>query len=61
MPEGKPAHVRCIQLDDENLCRLFGDPRRPKVCLDFKAGLDVCGRQNEFAFKALTELETQTR
>jgi len=23
MPDGKPAGVRCAQLDEQNLCRLF--------------------------------------
>src|SRR5258708_12888559 len=32
MPGGKPAGVRCIQLDAENRCRLYGRPERPAVC-----------------------------
>ena len=35
MPNGKPAGVRCVQLDDDNLCKLFGTPQRPAVCGDF--------------------------
>jgi len=37
MPEGKIAGNRCIQLDENNLCKLFGHPSRPKVCREFKA------------------------
>ena len=33
MPRGKPAGVRCVQLDDEQRCRLFGRPERPAVCV----------------------------
>jgi len=35
MPEGKPAGVRCVQLDANNLCTLFGSPLRPMVCGQF--------------------------
>ena len=31
MPRGKPAGVRCVQLDDANRCRIFGDAARPGV------------------------------
>ncbi len=31
MPKGKKAGERCVQLDDSNLCQLFGKPERPKV------------------------------
>ena len=60
MPNGKPAGVRCIQLSDENLCQLFNDPRRPQVCLNFKAEAQICGDDNPFALKVLTELELVT-
>lgn len=60
MPQGKPAGVRCIQLDDNNLCRLFGKPQRPKVCLQFKACPDVCGTHRDGALTLLTELEQLT-
>ncbi len=60
MPDGKPAGVRCVQLNDDNLCRLFGKPERPKVCLQFKAMKDVCGDSNSQAFAIITELEAAT-
>ena len=60
MPLGKPAGVRCVQLDEHNMCRLFGLPTRPKVCLDFKASVDVCGDTNEYAIKLISYLEGET-
>lgn len=61
MPSGKPAGVRCVQLDDLNRCRLFGDPSRPKVCGDLKADPEMCGKTNEDAFAYLSSLELETR
>ncbi|MCA1767228.1 MAG: YkgJ family cysteine cluster protein [Idiomarina sp.] len=60
MPNGKPAGVRCVQLDDDNLCRLFGKPERPKVCGEFSADKDVCGDTREQAIILLTSLEEDT-
>jgi len=60
MPNGKPAGVRCIQLDDHNLCKLFGDPRRPKVCIDFKPDVAICSNSNEEAIRIIGELEERT-
>lgn len=60
MPNGKPAGVRCIQLDDDNLCRLFGKPERPKVCGEFSATEDVCGESRNEAIILLTSLEEDT-
>ncbi|MGM0544483.1 MAG: YkgJ family cysteine cluster protein [Pseudomonadota bacterium] len=60
MPNGKPAGVRCAQLDEQNLCRLFGDPARPAVCERFQFDAAVCGRQREEALVTLTWLEAHT-
>lgn len=60
MPEGKPAGVRCVQLNDDNLCRLFGDPNRPTVCERFDFDHSVCGEHREQALATLTWLETST-
>ncbi|MFE8072084.1 YkgJ family cysteine cluster protein [Marinobacteraceae bacterium S3BR75-40.1] len=57
MPEGKPAGVRCIQLDDNGLCRLFGDPRRPKVCGQFQPEEAICGTSREEALATIRWLE----
>ncbi|QSX37323.1 YkgJ family cysteine cluster protein [Shewanella sedimentimangrovi] len=61
MPQGKPAGVRCIQLTDDNLCRLFGAPERPRVCLAFSATADVCGTSAEEAIWLITSLEQLTQ
>ncbi|MCD8523915.1 MAG: YkgJ family cysteine cluster protein [Saccharospirillaceae bacterium] len=60
MPAGKAAGERCIQLNDDNLCRLFGDPRRPAVCGDFKADEQVCAADNQTALENLILLESST-
>lgn len=60
MLNGKPAGVRCIQLNENNLCKLFGKPERPAVCHNFKACSDICGNTNEQALTIITELEQIT-
>ncbi|WP_252109206.1 MULTISPECIES: YkgJ family cysteine cluster protein [unclassified Halomonas] len=60
MPGGKPAGVRCVQLDDDNLCRLFGDPTRPAVCARFEFDHDVCGERRDQALATLAWLEAST-
>ena len=60
MPSGKPAGQRCIQLDANNLCKLFGQPERPKVCADFGAEDWVCGTDNEQAMLIISDLEAKT-
>jgi hypothetical protein len=61
MPEGKPAYVRCVQLDEENRCLLFGLAERPAVCLSYAATFELCGETNEYAFVQLEKLERATR
>ena len=60
MPNGKPAGIRCIQLNDNNECTLFGNEKRPKVCLTLQPSLLMCGQSNEEAFNNLIELEQLT-
>ena len=60
MPNGKPAGVRCIQLDEADRCRLFGDPRRPAVCASLRPTLEMCGADRAQAMQYLTELEVMT-
>ncbi|MCW8344887.1 YkgJ family cysteine cluster protein [Vibrio sp. ZSDZ65] len=60
MPNGKPSGVRCIQLNEDNLCKLFGQPERPKVCHDFKPCPDVCSSTNQQALSNLLELDRLT-
>lgn len=57
MPEGKPAGVRCVHLDEALRCRLFRDPRRPAVCAQFRAEESICGNSREQALANLQHLE----
>jgi len=58
MPEGKPAGVRCIHLLEDNRCALFGDPSRPRVCVDYKAEPEFCGNNRDEALRILELLES---
>lgn len=60
MPQGKPAGTRCVQLDEKNLCRLFGDPRRPAVCHRFEYDAELCGSHRSEALERIRLLETLT-
>jgi Fe-S-cluster containining protein len=57
MPNGKPAGVRCIQLDESNRCRLFGKPERPLVCQRLKPEPAMCGASRDEALEILTRWE----
>jgi hypothetical protein len=57
MPQGKPGGVRCLHLDKDYACRLWGDPERPKVCAAFKAEHEICGVNRADAMRVLTLLE----
>jgi Fe-S-cluster containining protein len=61
MPAGKPAGVRCVQLTDDNRCRLFGLPERPAVCASLKPSEEMCGQSAEEALTYLNMLEIATR
>lgn len=60
MPNGKPAGVRCVQLDEGNRCKLFGKPERPAVCARLQANVGMCGYSNAEAMRILEELEWLT-
>ena len=57
MPDGKPAGERCIQLNENNCCKIFAHSSRPEVCESFKASEEFCGQSNSQALKNLTFLE----
>jgi hypothetical protein len=61
MPHGKPAGVRCVQLSDEHLCRIFDLPERPQVCINFSAASDTCGVTRAEGIAILAQLEELTR
>lgn len=60
MPEGKPAGVRCLQLDEKNLCKIYGHPERPAVCGSLRAEKEMCGDTREEALAWLARLERLT-
>ena len=60
MPGGKPAGVRCIQLDEHNRCQLFGLPERPAVCGALRPSTEMCGNTQSEASAWLAWLEAQT-
>ncbi len=60
MPNGKPAGVRCIHLDEDFSCRLYGTSERPDVCSRFQAEPETCGDNREQAIKWLAGLERMT-
>jgi hypothetical protein len=60
MPEGKPAGVRCVQLTEDNRCKLFGHPSRPAVCSLLRPSEEMCGNSRSSALTYLTVLEKAT-
>ena len=60
MPNGKEAGERCIQLDENNMCMLFGKTERPTVCSGLKPSFEMCGKSNAEAFDFLENLERET-
>jgi hypothetical protein len=60
MPNGKPAGVRCVQLDERNGCRIFGQPERPRVCGGLQPSPEMCGASAAQAMFFLSELERLT-
>jgi hypothetical protein len=60
MPDGKLAGVRCVQLDADNRCRLYGKPERPAVCSRLRAGEEMCGASRQEALAYLVRLERIT-
>lgn len=61
MPLGKPAGVRCVQLNDDHRCNIFGQPERPAVCGGLLPSPEMCGTSREQALRWLAVLEHSTR
>jgi Fe-S-cluster containining protein len=60
MPNGKAAGDPCVQLDGRGLCRLFGRPERPEVCLSLQPSAEMCGQDRAHAMHWLAQLEHLT-
>ncbi len=60
MPDGKPAGMRCIQLDADARCAIFTHPDRPAVCAGLQAEAAMCGSTARQAMVWLTALERAT-
>ncbi len=61
MPNGKPAGERCVQLDSENRCMIFGKPERPAFCASLQPSMEMCGENTSYAIAWLTQLEALTK
>lgn len=59
MPDGKPAGVPCIHLDENFHCLIYDHPDKPDVCKKFLADPDVCGTSRKEALILLTALEDE--
>ena len=60
MPGGKPAGVRCVQLDAANRCQIFGRPERPPVCSSLPPSPAMCGTSAGQSLHFLAQLEKET-
>ena len=56
----KPAGVRCIQLDADDRCKIFGQPERPAVCGSLQPSEMMCGESREQAMRWLGWMEAET-
>jgi hypothetical protein len=46
-PNGKPAGVPCVQLDEQLRCKIFDQPERPAVCGQLQASTEMCGAEED--------------
>lgn len=57
---GKPANTPCIQLDEQQRCKIFTSPLRLKVCAGLQASAEMCGNSRQQAMTWLIDLEMLT-
>jgi Fe-S-cluster containining protein len=60
MPNGKSAGQRCVQLDVNNSCKIFGQADRPAVCASLLPSLEMCQSSREEAMAWIEQLEALT-
>ncbi len=61
MPNGKPAGIACVQLDEQFRCKIFGQANRPACCSGLQASIEMCGNNRDEALTMLQQLEILTR
>ncbi len=60
MPRGKPAGVRCANLNDRNECTLYGKAVRPAFCAGWQPMPEVCGQGFQEAMRRISRWEQAT-
>lgn len=60
-PRGKAAGERCVNLDDDQRCRLWRRPDRPAFCAGLQPSAEMCGESRAQALAWLSALEWATR
>ena len=60
MPRGKAAGERCIHLDADLRCALFGRPECPAVCAAFMPEEWLCGANRDEALQRIAVLELES-
>ena len=58
--QGKPARVRCVHLDADNLYSLYLNSARPVVCITSEASEEFCGSTGDEALEHIAKLEVVT-
>jgi len=61
MPNGKPAGIPCVNLDELQRCKIYDSIDYPLVCRNHKASPEFCGETKEEAMERLGELERLTQ
>jgi hypothetical protein len=60
MPDGKPAGVRCANLNADGRCILWGKENYPDVCRNFRPSPEVCGADSIEALALISAMEAAT-
>ncbi len=60
MPGGKPAGVRCVNLDENYRCTIWNTREYPAVCRALRPEPEMCGAGRDQALATLAALEAAT-
>jgi hypothetical protein len=60
MPSGKPAGVRCANLNGRNECTPYRKAARPAFCAGWQPMPEVCGQGFQEAMTRISRLEQAT-